>query len=77
MRRAWVAFVLSIITLAAFAFSMSYERPCASVAGMGQLVAFTSEPPPGWEFCTPEGIPAYSQVGETDGGLTGPVQPGG
>ena len=75
MRRALVAFVLSVCTLAAFAFSALYERPCANVAGQAQLVSFTSEPPPGWEFCAPFVFPGYSQVGES--GLTGPVQPGG
>ena len=77
MTRALIAFGLAVFTLGAFAFSALHETPCSSVAGQGQLVAYASDPPPGWEFCVPFVFPAGYQVGETDGGLTGPVQPGG
>ena len=74
--KALVAFVVSALILGAFAFSALHETPCASVAGQGQIGVYFSDPPPGWEFCNLQGFPTYSQVGETDGGLAGPQQPG-
>ena len=57
--RPLVAFAVSALILGAFAFSALYETPCASVAGQAQLVAYTSDPPPGWEFCAPFVFPGH------------------
>ena len=74
--KALVGFVVSVLALGAFAFAALHETPCASVAGQGYIGISSSDPPPGWEFCTLGGFPTYSQVGETDGGLSGPQHPG-
>ena len=65
-----VAFMVSVFVLGAFAFSALFETPCASVAGQAQLVSFTSDPPPGWEFCAPFVFP-----GDQSGPLTNEAQP--